>query len=450
MVTTGRFPLSELNILLLTPYTGGNLGDAAIQEALIHHIRKRFPAPEIHLITLCPRVTSDLHGLPSFPIGIFNFDGDVSYETSLASANGKSIARFRPQGQQTVRRRNWIYRTIRVPWRGVKFAVSCMLRAQAEIVHSAQALRLLKGADLLVIAGGGQIDDYWGGPFGHPCSLFKWACLARMSHTPVVFLSVGVGSLRSFWSRYFAHGALRLAKYRSYRDDESKRLLSDATFTHSDSVYPDLAFSHPAAKEEAPAGRSFINAGFVVGFSPIAFFAPRVWPEHNEPVYQRYIKLLSEFLTRILEANHAVVLFTTSLMDKVAVKDLLAALSATSVREPQLARLRSLDQIGLNQQLAEIEKMDIVIASRLHGVILAHLLGKPALAISYDRKVCAHMKAMAQERFCLDLCDCTLSQLWDRFTALASEKEMIGGGICQRVGEYRQQLDRQYEFFDEL
>jgi polysaccharide pyruvyl transferase WcaK-like protein len=88
-----------------------------------------------------------------------------------------------------------------------------------------------------------------------------------------------------------------------------------------------------------------------------------------------------------------------------------------------------------------------VIASRLHGLILAHLLAKPTLAISYDRKVRTHMKAMGQERFCLDLCDCTSSQLWDQFTALASELDRVSNNICHKAGEYRQELDRQYELF---
>ncbi|MGH7978111.1 MAG: polysaccharide pyruvyl transferase family protein [Limisphaerales bacterium] len=448
-VVAARPALPGSGILLLTPYTGGNLGDAAIQEALVHNIRKRLSSPKIQLVTLRPRVTSKMHGLPSFPICPFAPDGDTP---SLSGSGADSDFRvgFAQQNQNSAGRRNWIYRILLSPRHGFKITRSFLRRARREVAHSVRAFRLLKGTTLLVMSGGGQIDDFWGGAFGHPWALFKWACLARMAGTQVVFLSVGVCSLQSPWSRYFAHRALRLAAYRSYRDGESKRLLGDAAFTHDDPVYPDLAFSHPCAKENHSAQWSFSNDGLVVGFSPIACFSPSVWPEHNEPVYQRYIRILSEFVTRILEAGHTVVLFTTSLMDKVAVKDLREALSATLERNDHMVQLRSVDQIELNQQLREIEKMDMVIASRLHGIILSHLLGKPALAISYDRKVRTHMTAMTQERYCLDLGDCALFQLWDRFTALASELKPVADGICQKVADYRQQLDRQYDFFTKL
>ena len=89
--------------------------------------------------------------------------------------------------------------------------------------------------------------------------------------------------------------------------------------------------------------------------------------------------------------------------------------------------------------------MDVVVASRLHGIILSHLLGKPALAISYDRKVDAHMEAMAQERFCLNLRDYTASELWDGFTWLGAELPTISAAIRSKVMEYRQKLDSQYD-----
>jgi polysaccharide pyruvyl transferase WcaK-like protein len=448
-VIAGRLAMSASasSILLLTPYTGGNLGDAAIQEALVHHLRKGSSGQKIQLVTLCPRVTSKLHGLPSFPICPCVFDGNVP-SSSGSDTKCESRAGFAHEDQRSARRRNWMYRIIRMPWRGFRWACSVLRRAQLEVVHSVQAFLLLRETNFLVMSGGGQIDDFWGGAFGHPWSLFKWACLAQLTGTQVVFLSVGVCSLHSPWSRYFAHQALRLATYRSYRDGESKRLLSEAAFTRDDPVYPDLAFSYPCVKENHSARRGFDSKRLVVGFSPIACFSPSVWPEHNEPVYHRYIKILSEFVLKVLEAGHTVVLFTTSLMDKVAVKDLEAHLFEALKGKEQSTRLRNVDQFDLKQQLEEIEKMDMVIASRLHGVILAHLLGKPTLAISYDRKVRTHMKGMSQEHFCLDLVDCDLLQLWDRFTVLASEWSSVAGGICQKVEDYRQQLDRQYAFFN--
>jgi polysaccharide pyruvyl transferase WcaK-like protein len=107
--------------------------------------------------------------------------------------------------------------------------------------------------------------------------------------------------------------------------------------------------------------------------------------------------------------------------------------------------LRRLEQTCVNELLAEMRKMDVVVASRLHGIILSHLLGKPALAISYDRKVRAHAEDMGQERFCLDLRGCTSQQLMDSLAKLGSEPDKISAAIRARVKERSQKLESQYD-----
>src|ERR1700722_5658496 len=392
-------------ILLLTPYTGGNLGDGAIQDAIIHHLRLRLSEPQIRLITLAPRMTSKLHGLPSFPIGKSSCDDDVA-----------------------------------------SLPTSRLGRMRRELGHWLVAFRLLKETDLLVMSGGGQIDDYWGGAMGHPYALFKWAFMARLCKDRVVFLSVGVCSLTSRLGRAFAHPALRLAAYRSYRDHGSKELLHEAAFTRTDPEFPDLAFSHPCAQQESLVARSGSGTQLVVGVSPMVYLSPQSsWPESDAKVYAGYVQMLCEFSEQVLEAGHTVVLFTSSLMDRRAVEDLEAKLRQSPKSASWAGRLRRLEQTCVNELLAEMREMDVVVASRLHGIILSHLLGKPALAISYDRKVRAHAEDMGQERFCLDLRGCTSRQLMDSLARLGSEADKISASIRARVKERSQKLESQYD-----
>lgn len=444
---TGSSDLRELRILLLTPYTGGNLGDGAIQDALIHHLRKRLPEPQIKLATLSPRNTSRLHGLPSFPIAHSTYDAPLFPESGALAHTGErdAGAGHTQRMQQSPRRVSWLYPVIASAWSVVRRAGSPLRRAQRETRHLVQVYRLLKETDLLVMSGGGQIDDYWGGAFGHPYALFKWTSLARATHTPVVFLSVGVCSLGSPLSRHFAHRALRLAAYRSYRDQGSKKLLHGATFTRADPEYPDLAFSHPGARQHTLVSRDSNLKHSVVGISPIAYLSHHGWPEYDPGVYGRYLQTLCEFTRKVLETGHTVVLFTSSMMDRFAVKDLQAKLHEDPMRKTWDGRLRQVDQTCLDSQLEEIRKMDVVVASRLHGIILSHLLARPALAVSYDRKVCAHMEAMGQDRFCLNIRDCTLAQLWEGFSALSVESSAVSAALSSKAMEYRQQLDLQYD-----
>ncbi|MGA9778100.1 MAG: polysaccharide pyruvyl transferase family protein [Verrucomicrobiia bacterium] len=450
---SARSVLPGLRILLLTPYTGGNLGDGAIQEAIIHHLRRRLSEPQFRLVTLSPRITSELHGLPSFPIASSVYDGEPPSPESRDTAHlgsRKASAGYKERIKRSLRRGSWLYGVIASAWRCVRRTGLVARRMERELRHLFRVYQLLKETDLLVMSGGGQIDDYWGGAFGHPYALFKWTSLARVTKTPVVFLSVGVCVLNSRLSRRFAHRALRLAEYRSYRDRGSKELLRDATFTLADPEYPDLAFSYPCTQQQTFFSRDSSSKRSVIGISPIAYLSPHVWPEHDPSVYERYLQTLCEFTAKVLEAGHTVVLFTSSLMDRFAVKDLQTRLQQSPRSESWGGRLQQVDQTCLDKQLEEIRKMDMVVASRLHGIILAHLLGKPSLAISYDRKVRAHMEDMAQERFCLKLRDCTLPQLWDAFAALELESPTISAAIRSKVKEYSEKLDQQYDFLLQL
>lgn len=442
-----------VRILLLTPYSGGNLGDGAIQDAVIHHVRKRLSEPRIQLVTLSPRMTSKLHGLPLFPIASSAYNDEPPSAELCAVGDPEcrnTGASFMERIKISLRRVPWLYRVIASASRPVRGAGSLFWSAPRELRHLFQVYRLLKETDLLVMSGGGQIDDYWGGAFGHPYALFKWTSLARTTKTPVAFLSVGVCSLGSRLSRHFAHRALRLAAYRSYRDRGSKELLRDATFTGADPEYPDLAFSHPCVREQTFVLHDSSQKISVIGVSPIAYFSPQVWPEHDPSVYERYLQTLCEFTGKILDAGHTVVLFTSSLMDQFAVTDLQARLRQNPGSESWGGRLQQVDQTCLDKLLEEIRKMDMVVASRLHGIILSHLLGKPTLAISYDRKVRAHMEAMAQEHFCLNLRDCNLPQIWNGFARLGLELATISAAVSSKAKECSQKLEVQYDLLVQL
>ena len=451
--TSASSAVSGFRILLLTPYTGGNLGDGAIQDAVVHNFRKRLSDPMIRMVTLSPRVTSELHGLPSFPIASPVNDGELPppESSTLAPPDRRNAsANFKQSFKQSLRRVPWFFQGLKTGKRIIQKFMSTGQGAQREVRHLLQAHRLLKETDLLLVSGGGQIDDYWGGAFGHPYALVKWASLARVSKIPVVFLSVGVCSLGSSWSRRFALRALRLAAYRSYRDRGSKELLREASFTHSDPVYPDLAFSHPCTRQPPFIPVDPTREKSVIGISPIAYLSPHGWPERDQGFYARYLRVLCELTGKILEAGHTVVLFTSALMDQHAVNDLHAKLQQSPGSESWGGRLRQVEQTCLEKQLEEIRKMDMVLASRLHGVILSHLLGKPALAISYDRKVRAHMESMGQQRFCFNHRDCSLSQLWDGFEKLGLESNAIAADIRFKVKESGQKLDQQYDLVVQL
>src|SRR2546426_11245774 len=73
-------------------------------------------------------------------------------------------------------------------------------------------------------------------------TLFR-SLLARASGTRGAFLSVGAGPLETPLGKFFVRQALRLAGYRSFRDDDARRSIMRLGVAGELAVVADLAFS---------------------------------------------------------------------------------------------------------------------------------------------------------------------------------------------------------------
>jgi polysaccharide pyruvyl transferase WcaK-like protein len=302
--------------------------------------------------------------------------------------------------------------------------------------------RRVRQLDLVIVSGGGQLDDYWGGPWGHPYALLKWGLLAWAARKPYVFLSVGTCALRSTLSTLFIRGALKLAVYRSYRDQGSKDLVNRLGFTRSDPVFPDLAFSYSVPSNGNR--RKSVSERLVIGVSPIAYLHPHLWPMSNASVHDAYMKELAVFIASLVRQGHRVVLLPTATSDAVVIKELIHILHVdhglgqdSAITGPPVS--------GLDDLFFHLRRVDCMVASRLHGVILSHLAGKPVLAVSYDRKVAAYMTDMAQPEFCLDIHTVTAVSLEKTLHQLLANSERSGAAISERASEFRRLLENQYD-----
>ena len=429
----------RLRVALLTPYTGENLGDAAIQDAVIANVRQRFEDAHICLISYRPDVTAGIHRVPSFPIGITTFSSASLREYTYSACRGGAVKARGVFDEILPTIKRWIPFYAQLRGAALSIVPASVGRIARDVLHTKRAYRLVAGFDAVIVSGGGQLDEYFGGPWRHPYSLFKWGLIARLSGAGYLFLSVGACSIKSRLSRFFLRCALRLATYRSYRDHKSKQLLKDMTFTHGDLVCPDLAFSDVGAEtadDEAKQRQ-------VIGISPISYLS-RKWKETNLDAYDTYLDSLSNLVRYLVGQGLEVVIFSTDAVDLESLDDLERAIRA-SLDSTSATRVSRASTTTLQDLRRCLSRLDLVVASRLHGVILSHRAGLPVLAIAYDRKVTTYMSDTDMSEFCVGFLGIDGDTLRQTFRSLVQDAGSIRSKLKRINARYSETLTLQYD-----
>jgi polysaccharide pyruvyl transferase WcaK-like protein len=431
---------SAKRIGLIGPFGFGNLGDAAIQDAMIQNIKRYFPEAVIYGFSLNPEDTETRHNIKSFPIGRMANRGWLK-----ENSNGKFFSSLETWKNSLRANKNPL----------IRLFVRVFLGLPLEILAIMDASRNVRGLDFFIISGGGQLDDYWGGPWNHPYSLWIWSLLAKTHKVKLLFVSVGAGPIDRKLSQWFIRSALSLADYRSYRDEKSKRLIEKIGFARNDPVYPDLAHSlyflpEAGQNERLPEDAFGLKANqqaqrWQVGIGPIAYFDPRVWPQKDQTVYMNYLGKLSDFSAWLIQHGYTIRLFPGEAEhDRLVIADFLKLLEdKTGLLLNDKVFYQPVDTV--HDLLEQLSKMDLVIASRFHGVLLAQLLNKPVLALSYHPKIDELMQDTGQASYCLSIETAQVKDMINLFDDMGQNLADLKVQLKKRIDEYRNLLDKQYE-----
>jgi polysaccharide pyruvyl transferase WcaK-like protein len=434
-----------LRIGLISPYVGTNLGDAAIIESARTHLIRLFPKAEFLLIVLDCEYVSNLHGLEAFPLAAIPlpFYNTVVY-VQRAGLSGQTKPRTSGVESLRLHARSELKKIAgRIPLllSAARRLRDGLVMVSLEIPHLLQARKVVNSLDGLIIAGGGQFDDEYGGPWGHPYSMFKWITLANSAHVPVFFVGVGVDDLHHSLSKWFLRHILARARRVSLRDAGSNGILRRVGIQRELIACPDLAFGMPCMNDAAPLPPVPASSKFTIGLSPISFGLKDRWPTIHSAIFERYWVELKEFAASLLRANHSLKIFVTDGGDEELAKmlyDHLAGAGADGEHVQLFPLLRLQDHITL------LRSCDAVVASRLHGVLLSHAGGVPVLAISYRRKVRVHMEDMGQEQFCLDFETFTSSEARDSLFSMLADRSGIVSALLQRCTEKCMAIDQEF------
>lgn len=394
-----------LRIALLTPYTGGNLGDAAIQDAIIANIRLRIPGVQFSGVTLNSHNFLERHGTAAFPLvgaGIPFFQMDHNSAAMPVETNREGVL-YR-LSRRLLRRAP----AARVLKQYFKKMNSGLQAARLEINHWVGGYRFLRAHDLLLFSGGGQLDDNYGGPWGLPFSLCKWAALSRLARVPCAMASVGVGIINSPISRELIAVALRLCCYRSFREPRSKT--AAASLFHgaaNDPVVPDMALSLSDLELPASAGtvRTMAARRPIIALSPMAFAKPVNWPAPDSALHDRYVREMAKVLTSLCARGYFIVIACSSRGDDESVIPDIVEHLDSETRESLQGQVYFPRVQTWRELISVLRNSDYLIASRLHGSIFGFITQTPVIAISFASKVDWVIEYLKQNEYRLDIRD---------------------------------------------
>ena len=388
-----------------------NLGNECTLQSILQGARRYLPASEFYIISFDPTDTLHRHGLSAVP---------VTKQTFGQPARGGALGKFSK------------------PFRVLR-------RIKNEIIDWAFAVETLRGTDLVVMTGTGMLTDYATSALGFPYHVFRWTAAARIAGCKVRFVGVGVGPIYERLSRWFITNALSLADYRSFRDQNSKDRISKNGFVRDkDPVFPDLVFS--LAKELL--GKRSAGDGTVrqVGLGIMDHRDVHMWSdEEHQAQYAAYLQKMCEFIQWLVSHNYSVRLLQGDARHDAGTRaDLKELLTQRGI---QYQNSNIIDEGGdtVEELIAQIAKVDIVVSPRFHNLLLGLMMNIPAISISYDPKNDCLLDGVGLEDYRQALTKLDVNQLINQFTKLTTQSDRVRPLIAEKSAEYRALLEDQYE-----
>jgi polysaccharide pyruvyl transferase WcaK-like protein len=385
----------------------GNFGNEITLQAILYHLRLRFPNVNVNCICTHPEITAANHSIRALPL------------------TRTVVNVWRPS--------NRVAKALR----------SLLIGAPSEIYRWFEALMTLKQTDLLIIPGTGLLTDAYGLRGWGPYNTFKWSLVAKIRGCKVFLVSVGAGPLHSRTGRWLVKSALALADFRSYRDKETKAFLrSSGAGKDTDNVFPDLAFS--IVDELSSTLTNPNHRRPVVGVGLMLYHGRLSSDQERESTYRAYLEQHAVLVEWLLARGYDIRLLIGELSDKSVTGEFKSLLSS---RLEVYDEERIIDEPASSVQdlLAQLSQTDAVVATRFHNILLALALNKPAICVSFHQKCTSLMEDMGLQEYCQDIKHLNAEKLIEQFCKLETNADSLKQMIRQKVSERRKALDEQYE-----
>jgi polysaccharide pyruvyl transferase WcaK-like protein len=380
----------------------GSIGNDASMEALVDHIRGADPDVVLDAMCTGPDRLASVYGIEAIPLCWHQQRGRPQHggRALVLKVVGKGLDAFRVP--------LWVRRhdVVMVPGMGV--------------LEATLPLR----------------------PWETPYMLLLLCASGRLLGTRVALVSVGANVMRQRVTRRLFLTAARLASYRSYRDEISRRAMQDGGLdTTGDPVYPDLVFGwgSPSFPPSEPD---------VVGVGIMAFYGSNDHRARAERVHRTYVATMLRFVAWLLDGGHDVRLLVGDKTDQQVVDEILAGLEVSGTARDR--RVKAEPIANFAELSAAMAPARVVVATRFHNVLCAVKLGKPTISLGYAAKNVALMQAAGLGDYCQSADAIDFDLLVKQFEDLERRSDELGPAIAERSRAAAAAVQEQFDELDAL
>lgn len=295
-------------------------------------------------------------------------------------------------------------------------------RFQAEVFHTTgerrRFLRALLRCDLLFFGGGSIIKELYAsvGRNRYATLLMVLATVTfanQIARKPIVMSNIGVGPIETRLGRWLAGWTLRQVDVLSVRDERSRRTclqlglapdrvqcVPDAVFVNPPEVFgvahPDSCRGH----HRCPRPTALDAATHVIR-PPLRVALNLNYDIENPANWETFLTNLSDAL-QIVHSRRRIEIHAVPMQSCFKAENDWKVLSEFRARIPEIAM--TLHRPETHREAARIiADCDMLIAERLHALVMAAILGVPCIALMYDVKVRALVAGLDIEPYAVDI-----------------------------------------------
>lgn len=301
-----------------------------------------------------------------------------------------------------------------------------------------RVLRIFARADRVIVSGGTPIFDS-----SHAIRTLYFLLPALMGK-PIAMVGVGVKPIRSRYGRMSVRWFAKHAHYISARDRDSARILTELGARDVRLTADSAFFAQPAPEAALRALLSEYGIGEEKSYIVVA---PRLLSAERRRLYlqeemgQALIEetpaRIAEVIDRIARRADRVVLMAMHFhgpdSDAPIIREILEKTNARNVT--WIDR-----ELAPDVAIALFQRAKLVLAVRLHALLLAASMETPVVGIAYEQKVKSLFEVLGLERYCHDLFDLDPEALARSAEEALAERDAIRTHLRERVGELRRRV----------